>query len=181
LLLREYSFLDITYSQIAEQSGLPLSSCYYYYTDKFEILQALDQQLSERFATFFDFERPEWSTAENWHQLIDLYADKCRQFLSQYPLAGDLWFKHKLPHVVSPTASRDRDIARRFELMMDTCFVLPDIPDREAVFYCAYEIFEHVMAGIWLGPLDPEWAMDQAKHAMIAYLNEHLPADLPKR
>jgi len=180
-LLQGSSFLEISYADIAARAGLPVSSCYHYYRDKFEVFQALDRNLSEKFASHFDFESNQWLGMDSWLHAIDIYTQKCREFTSQHPLAGELWFKGKLPAEISPTASRDFGIAQRFESMLNRQFELPDIPNRSGIFYCAWEIFEHVMASIWLTNLERDWIFEEANKATKAYLGHYLPLALPRR
>jgi len=180
-LLLDKPFTDIAYAEIAELAGLPVSSCYHYYGDRYEVFRALDQHYSEAFLKAIDFDGPSFRHMESWQQGVDIYLRNGKGFSEQHPVAGHIWFKGKVPASTSNAPARDLSLAKRFEQTLNRYFVLPEFPNRSEVFYFAWEISEQIVASTWTTEIDRDLVFREAGKAMKLYLGDYLADDLPRR
>lgn len=179
-LLLDRNFTEISYADIAKQAGLPISSCYYYYADRYVVFRALDLFLSQEFRCYMDFESA-YHQLDNWQQAVDIYLHNGKAFIQAYPVAGHIWFKGKIPPAAKKANLRDSALSREFEVILDRQFVLPETSHRSEIFYVAWEVSEQVVSTIFTGEVDFDLAFSEAGKAMKAYLANYLPDRLPKR
>jgi len=180
-LLENSSCLDISFDEIAENAGLPVSSCYHYYANKWEVCKSLDDMLARRLIQRLDLVGDGWPPMQKWPDIVVEFTARCRLFAEANPIAGEIWFKNKVPDAAASSSARNNPFATQFEALFDRLFVLPEMEGRRRIFYVTGQILDSFLASLWLTDLDHDWIWREMNRSMIAYISLYLPQDLPKR
>ncbi len=171
---------QITLAEIAAHASVPKSSAYHFYTDALglyvELVAILDSELQEL------IQQP-LPPVGSWEEAMGVIIDRAASFFDDNPAAQQLMLSSQTPPQIKRFSRRaDMDTSRLIEDLIETRFVLPEIPDRARIFFHAVEAAD-LMFGLSLfenGTLQREM-VEEAKRMSCAYLALYLPRHLPAR
>jgi len=179
-LLAERESSQITLAEIAARAEVPKSSAYHFYTDALELFVELVSILDAEFQ--HAIARP-LDRVESWELLIGIVIDRGAAFFEDNPAAQQLMLSSQTPPAIKRYSRRaDVETSRLIEELVDSQFVLPEIPDRDRIFFYAIEAAD-LMFGLSLferGVLLREM-VEEAKRMCCAYLALYIPRHLPRR
>ena len=114
-LLSQRSIPEISYADIAQHAGLPLSSCYYFYSDKFDLLRALNNRLGAALRSELEDALPS-GCVDSWQALIRRSVACIAGFAERHPCAVELWCSGNMPQAIhSETKQRDKALSLVFK------------------------------------------------------------------
>lgn len=180
-LLEDATCLDISFEDIADNAGLPVSSCYYYFDNKWDVCKTLDQKMHDRLAEQLDLAGDSWSKVTVWPDVLDEFLRRGRGFAEANPIVGELWYRNKVPTAAANSAERNHPLAENIEALFDRLFVLPEIENRTSIFYVTCQILDSFLGSLWLSDTDHDWIWREMNLGMRSYLALYLPEDLPRR
>ena len=167
---------DITLSDIASATGIPVSSLYHFYPKILDVYREL--------AVLFSVELSEYlmcqlstATPQNWQQLLDEAIDSCAKFYQVNPAYQQLILSGRAPaQVKSADREGDAQLASALITFIAKFFAIPPIPQLEDIFFSAIEMIDlflslSVMKHAHITPS----AIQEAKRASRAYLRTYLP------
>ncbi len=182
LLLGKKGANKMTFADVATEAGLPLSSCYHFYRNKLDIIQAVNERMGARFLSEVIEQDISAERMDTWEDAIDLYCYESDQFFKRYPVAAEIFWSPSLPPSVQVrTFSRTRIIGNPFRRYLSEHFLLPDIPDIEPVFLVTFEILEQLYAIAHRENDKTGFYQQEAKRAAKAYLRCYIPPVLAKK
>lgn len=171
---------QITLAEIAAHASVPKSSAYHFYTDALGLFAELVAILDGELQLLIQQPLP---PVDNWEEAMGVIIDRAASFFEENPAAQQLMLSSQSPPQIKRSSRRaDMDTSRLIEELIETRFVLPDIPDRARIFFHAVEAAD-LMFGLSLfenGTLQREM-VEEAKRMSCAYLALYLPRHLPAR
>ena len=179
-LLAEKESSQITLADMAAHAAVPKSSAYHFYTDALglyaELVAILDSELQQL------IQQP-LPPVHDWEEAMSVIIDRAASFFEDNPAAQQLMLSSQTPPQIKRfSRSADMETSRLIEALLESRFVLPDIPNRGRIFFHAVEAAD-LMFGLSLfqsGTLQAEM-VEEAKRMSCAYLALYLPRYLPVR
>lgn len=181
-LLANASPNDISYRDIADHAGVPLSSCYHFFGSKMELLQALFVTGSKKFWEKV-FEPYPGDRFDTWEELVGLVVQRAVDYFGEHPVDRRLNLGGHIPAELK-LADRlfDKAQALRLYELLDRYFEMPEIPNVEQVFFTAIELVDTVLT---ISEIEheriTEAAAIEAKRAQVAYLQLYIAPILKRR
>ena len=181
-LLTRNSVEHISYTDIASRAGLSLPSCYHFYKNKLELIQAVSERLGDKYRKEImegELLRAEYRT---WEEAVDGWVDRSAEFVQRYPASVEVWYSVYAPPVVrARTSEREKGLAMSFKSFIESHFVMPELPDLDSIFYVFFEGFDRIFALSFTDKDNPLFYREEAKRIGKAYLRCYLPEYLPVR
>jgi len=180
-LLSSRSAQELTYPEIAERAGLPLSSCYHFYRNKFALFQAVDQHLGVQFRKYLitDMTPNNFSC---WEDIINELIDRGRQFVDRNPSAKEIWFSGNIPPAVrEQVKERGQILGTTFKHLLAQHFVLPEIPNSKEVFFIAMEVLERFFYLAYQNAGGKDFYFEEGKKNITSYLRCYIPPYLVRK
>ena len=179
-LLAAHDSSQITLADIAAHAVVPKSSAYHFYTDALGLYVELVALLDAELQRLIQQPLPQ---VRGWEEAMGVIIDRAAAFFDNNPAAQQLMLSSQTPPLIKRFSRRaDMDTSRLIEALIDTQFVLPDIPDRSRVFFHAVEAADLMFglslfeSGALLAPM-----VEEAKRMSCAYLALYLPKHMPRR
>jgi len=179
-LLAVHDSSQITLADIAAHAAVPKSSAYHFYKDALGLYVELVALLDAELQGLIQQPLPQ---VQGWEEAMGVIIDRAASFFENNPAAQQLMLSSQTPSLIKRFSRRaDLDTSRLIEGLIDTQFILPNIPDRSRVFFHAVEAAD-LMFGLSLfesGELVGTM-VEEAKRMSCAYLALYLPKHLPRR
>ena len=181
-LLSSRSLNEISYQDIADRAGIPLPSCYHFYSSKLELISALAEYLTPEYydKVFAPYPAEE---IETWQDIIEIFVQRSIEYYEVSPAARQVQLGPQTPAEVRLESQvRERKIGVRLQELVDRHFVLPEISDADRIFFNSVEIARLMVS---LGQIEHGYITDisanEAFRAQIAYLQQYIPPTLKRR
>ncbi len=181
-LLAHHDLDEISLADVARAARIPKGSAYHYYGDIMDLYVQLIAVLGQEMLE--DVRRPLRGAAPaEWTDIVAALVRRGAHYFDHHRAARQLLISPKTPPQLKlRDRQSDRRIARLFEDQIERRFVLPERPDRTAIFFRAVEIADLMFSLSMLehGAIKPEMTTE-AVRAVVGYLRGHFPATLPAR
>jgi len=181
-LLARHDLDEISLADVARIARIPKGSAYHYYGDIMDLYVQLIAVLGEEMLE--DVRRPVRVGANDaWTDIVAALVRRGAHYFDHHRAARQLLISPKTPPQLKlRDRQSDRQIGKLFEEHIDRQFVLPERPERTAIFFRAVEIADLMFSLSMLehGAIKPEMT-EEAIRAVIGYLRAHFPATLPPR
>lgn len=181
-VLDEVNVEDVSLADVAAEAGIPLGSIYHFFPG----VHALFAEVARYFASIIDerLSRPyELVEGQQWSDVMAMAIDRAVTIYQQHPAYMQIILSGKAPAEVK-LSDRENDsvIGEILCRGMAEHFEMPDIPNRNQVFFHAVEIADlmFMLSVSKHGHITADMA-EEAKRASIAYLRVYLPGYLPPR
>lgn len=180
-LLDECQLDEISLGDVARTAGVPKASAYHFYTNVqdlySELVRTLGQELADVIAAPIS-ERP-----QNWPEVISICLRRGVAYLTGNGASRQLILGPKSPAEIK-RADRQNDyvLGRIIQKQVNRFFELPEIPNRDQVFYFAIELADVLfcLSILHHGVLKEE-IYEEGEKAALAYLGLYFPPILPRR
>lgn len=182
-LLDEKDLLEISLSDVAKRSGVPLGSIYYHFKSINALFGKVLVLFRDRLAG--EIARPyELSASSEWHDLIALAIDRIVTMSNQHRAYIQVALNRHAPvEVRYDSGQKDGwEFVPIFADILGRHFQMPEIPGLDRVLLNFVDIIDilFVRSVEETGEID-ELTRAEAKRAGIAYLRLYLPVHLPKQ
>lgn len=173
-------FEDVSYNDIADHAEVPAGSMYHFFPNKLSICTAIAQDFGGMYVE--EMSRPfDQDGVTSWQEIVDQQIRRGAQLVEDNPAARQIIFGGKTPPEIK-TADRDNDrrIGDAIEAAFNETFQLPNIPNKQEVFFVYVEIVDLIftLSVIEHGYIT-EHAVEEAQRAGKAYLRCYIPDVLP--
>lgn len=181
-LLKQKSFNELTYQEIADGAGIPLVSCYNFYGSKLDLVRALADLLTERYIDFV-FSGQHFSQATDWRQCIAIDVNKTAEHHNKCQAELQIFFSGEVSFELrADSLLREQGIGLELLQVLSSKFVLPEIADIDKVLFKAIEIGRAMLSvGYQESGFLSQTAISDAVMAMTGYLGNYLSPILPLR
>lgn len=173
-LLEEYDVDQISLADVAAAAGVPKSSAYHFFPDVNALFAQLAGQMAAELKAQFDDPLPPQAS---WEDIVALlFVRGCTLIQSDVAMLRVLNGPKTPLEIKRSDRERDRELSRSMMAAISRQFNLPDIPDREGVFFRAIEIFDLFLglAVLETGKIDKA-TIEEATRASLAYLHLYIP------
>lgn len=178
-LLETHELDALSLGDVAEDAGVPKGSAYHFFASIADVYSELSKQIAEELRE--DQLQPFTHGVTSWQEVISVGVDRGVAFFNGSTAARQLLLGPKAPpEIKRADRGNDYDIGRAFQRNISQYFVLPDMPERDVLFYRAVEIADLMFCLSVLdhGIITPAMT-EEAKKATCAYLSLYLPTYLP--
>lgn len=181
-MLAEQHIENLTYADISQAAGIPLSSCYHFFKNKLDLIQEVSETLGARYQTEVANIQIEAEAVPSWMDAVNLVFENGEKFFKRYPAAYEVWLSPHVPAAVSTRSlSRTRSNSNPIKNYISQHFELPDIDHIDDVFFIAIEIADAVAAVARQTETERPFFLREIRRAVNAYLSRYLPEVLPRR
>lgn len=175
-------FDDVSYNDLADHAGVPLGSLYHFFPSKLAVCAALAQEFGALYV--LEMSKPyDAGAIHSWKNIVDQQIRRGAALVDAHPAARQIIFGGKTPpEIKMADRANDRRLAAVIEAAFNSCFLLPDIPNKQEVFYLYVEIVDLVfsLSVIEHRRITPH-AIAEAARAGKAYLGTYMPEVLKRR
>jgi len=180
-LLAEQGAAGLSIYTVAERAGLPPSSVYHFFPSIPALLEGLIGQVHAAFRDCLT--QPLEREPETWRDLSRMIELRMLAIYEQDPAARQLILaQHGLAEITRADLSHDIELGRAMQVLFESHFVLPRLPQELDVFALAFELSDRVYGrSVQLhGCITPRMA-EEGMRVFDAYLGLYLPPYLPRR
>jgi AcrR family transcriptional regulator len=180
-LLETHELDDISLGDVAAAAHVPKSSAYHFYADIKDLYASLLAGVQDELLKVL--EAPIRAKVRDWQHIVDILTGRGADFYAHSKASMRLQIDPRIPVDLKLRDRRnDAALGSIHEQQIDRIFVLPEIPNRSAIFFRAVEIADlmFMLSVLEHGRITPEMQRE-ATRAMCAYLRCEIPADLPRR
>jgi len=176
VLLERRALEDIGLSDIAKETGIPVSSLYHFYPKILDVYAELIAVFSVELSAHL-MRSLENVCPETWQQLVDKGIDSCAEFYAINPAYQQLILSGKAPaQVKSADREGDARLAQALKVFMSNFFDMPRIPHLDNVFFNALEIVDLLLSlSVMQNGEITSSGIKEAKRACKSYLRTYLP------
>jgi len=180
-LLADHHVGQFGLAEVAALAGVPKTSVYHFFPRIEDLLGALAVEIAQDLIAWLD--RPAPGPFAAWSDIVAELIERGRAFYEQSRAALEIQLG---PHTPADIKNRDRHNDRSIGILLktliDSHFVVPDIPDSEGVFFRAIEIADLMfMLSVREHDALTDFYATEARRAACAYLDLYLPPILPRR
>ncbi len=181
-LLAHHDLDELSLADVARVARIPKGSAYHYYSDIMDLYVQLLAVLGEEMLD--DVRRPiRGSLPAAWTDVIAALVRRGAHYFGTHRAARQLLLSPKTPPELKlRDRQSDAQIGKLFEQQVESRFVLPEHPERSAIFFRAVEIADLMFSLSMLehGAITDDMT-EEAVRAVVGYLLAHFPATLPRR
>ena len=181
-LLAHHDLDELSLADVARVARIPKGSAYHYYSDIMDLYVQLLAVLGEEMLA--DVRRPiRGNPPAAWTDVIASLVRRGAHYFGTHRAARQLLISPKTPPELKlRDRQSDAQIGKLFEQQVESRFVLPEHPERSAIFFRAVEIADLMFSLSMLehGAITDEMT-EEAVRAVVGYLLAHFPAALPRR
>lgn len=179
-LLTKRKIQDLSYTEIADDAGVSLPSCYHFYKNRLQLFQAVSERLAKRYRLEVFEQQLSRDRYENWEDVVDRLVDCSTEFVKRHPAAVEVWYSiHAPPYVRARTTEREKGLAASFQSLLEQHFILPNIGSFDRIVYVFWEGFDSIFKLSYTQNDGAEFFREEAKRLGKAYLRCYLPQVLP--
>ncbi len=167
----QVSFVDIT-----RQAGVPTASAYHFYRNKNDLLAALVNYYHQEVNDFV-LSVSNLDTVNDWADIIDRIIDNAVRYFETHEVARKLFYSGKAPPQIKMLdRTGDKEIGINVEHVLGRHFKLPEIPNKDRVFYILIELIDTIftLSVTESGEITEPW-IEETRRATKAYLKTYLP------
>jgi len=181
-LLTHHDLDQLSLADVARAARIPKGSAYHYYGDIMDLYVHLLAVLGEEMIA--DVRQPIRGTPPaTWRDVVAALVRRGAHYFGNHRAARQLLISPKTPPELKlRDRQSDARIGKLFEQQIESRFVLPERPERSAIFFRAVEIADLMFSLSMLehGAITHDMT-EEAVRAVIGYLRAHFPASLPRR
>lgn len=181
-LLGQQDIDELSFVDVARQANVPTASAYHFYRNKNDLLGALVGYYHEEINDFVL--RPyKLLPNQNWMDVIDQVIERALDYFRKNEIPRKLFYSGKAPPEIKQLdRTGDKQIGTNIETILDTYFELPEIPDKQLVFFILVELIDTVftLSVIEHGEISVQMA-EETKRVTKAYLRSYLPELLVRK
>jgi AcrR family transcriptional regulator len=181
-LLERQEIEEISLEDIASRAGVPVASAYHFYRDRNALFGAVVMRYGEHFTELLRRPLPA-AKIHGWQDIMALSIHRAVRYYAANPAARKLLIDGKTPpHLKLLDRATDRSLGALMEEQIAARFELPELPERQAVFFHAVEIVDLMLqiSVIQWRKITPRME-EHARIASVAYLEQFIPKQLPRR
>lgn len=181
-VMRTRSLQEMTFKDICAHAGVPPSSAYHFFANKFAIIEAIVEEVSPEFYAAISGEISA-EKVQTWQDVVRILFDRSMTYVNGDRSAREVLLGGHVPAEIRlATRIRDRRLGLYFRDVIGRFFVLPEIPEEEEVFFIFVQTMDTV---VQLSQIEHGYVTDFMKSEAVrlgmAYLGLYLPLTLPRR
>jgi AcrR family transcriptional regulator len=173
---------EVSFVDIARHAKLPTASAYHFYRNKNDLLAALVAYYHKEVNEFV-LREYDAKTINTWPDIIDQIIDRGAEYFKGKDVPRKLFYRGKAPPKIKLLdRTGDKEIGTNIEEVLSRHFVLPDIPDKQRVFFIVVEIIDTIFTlSVTEHSFITEAYVEETKRATKGYLKTYLPEILSRK